>query len=171
MMELTGIIKEKFEKAIISSAAFYDNETIVIKKDYVFSVIKFLRDEEGFDFLMDVTAVDYRGYPDRNDETRFEVVYNLFSYKNNKRLIIKTPVDENDLTVNSITSLYHSADWHEREVYDMFGIRFINHPNLKRILMYDEFVGHPLRKDYPFKKRQPRIKLRDVGKKEEEDEH
>ncbi|MBP7796068.1 MAG: NADH-quinone oxidoreductase subunit C [Elusimicrobiales bacterium] len=168
-MELTGIIKEKFEKSILSSSVFYDNETIVIRKEDVFDVIKFLKDEQSFDFLMDVTAVDYKGYPDRNDETRFEIVYNLFSYKNNKRLIIKTLVDEKDLTVNSITSLYHSADWHEREVYDMFGIKFINHPNLKRILMYDEFVGHPLRKDYPFKKRQPRINLRDVGKNEEEE--
>jgi NADH-quinone oxidoreductase subunit C len=85
------------------------------------------------------------------------VVYHLFSLPLKHRLRLEVPVEEADPEVDSLTSLWAAADWLEREVWDMFGIRFRRHPNLKRILMYDEFVGHPLRKDYPVNKRQPLI--------------
>ena len=88
---------------------------------------------------------------------RFVVVYHLFSLPLKHRLRMEVPVEETDPEVDSLTSLWASADWFEREVWDMFGIRFRGHPNLKRILMYEEFVGHPLRKDYPVNKRQPLI--------------
>ncbi len=104
--------------------------------------------------LADLSAVDYLG-----QTPRFEVVYHLNSLERNVRLRVKVPVNEGE-EVESVTSLWQIANWLEREVWDMFGIRFSNHPNLKRILMYDEFEGHPLRKDYPITKRQPRVRSR-----------
>jgi NADH-quinone oxidoreductase subunit C len=88
---------------------------------------------------------------------RFVVVYHLFSFPLKHRLRLEVPVDEVDAEVDSVSGLWASANWLEREVWDMFGIRFRGHQNLKRILMYDEFVGHPLRKDYPVNRRQPLI--------------
>ena len=90
-------------------------------------------------------------------QTRFEVVYHFYSLSKNHRLRLKVPVEEKNPEVDSLTSFWASADWFEREVWDMFGIVFKGHPNLKRILMYKEFVGHPLRKDYPVNKRQPLV--------------
>ena len=92
-----------------------------------------------------------------HDDHRFEVVYHFFSTVRNHRLRVKVPLTAADPTVDSLTGLWMSANWHEREVWDMFGIRFTGHPNLKRILLYEEFKGHPLRKDYPVNKRQPLI--------------
>ncbi len=88
---------------------------------------------------------------------RFEVVYHFYSSSQHHRLRVKVPLPAEDPTVDSLTSVYHAANWFEREVWDMFGVRFVGHPNLKRLLMYDAFVGHPLRKDYPVNKRQPLI--------------
>jgi len=92
-----------------------------------------------------------------NDERRFEVVYHFYSSPHNHRLRVKVPLTAADPAIDSLTGLWHSANWFEREVWDMFGIRFAGHPNLKRLLMYEEFQGHPLRKDYPIRKRQPLI--------------
>ena len=92
-----------------------------------------------------------------NDDYRFDVVYHFYSTTHNHRLRLKIPLTAADPTVDSLTGLWLSADWFEREVWDLFGIRFTGHPNLKRILMYEEFKGHPLRKDYPVRKRQPLI--------------
>jgi len=105
--------------------------------------------------LVDVTAVDWAN----SKATRFQVVYQLLSIENRERKTIKVDLDENDLTIESLTGLYQSAFFMEREVWDMFGIEFVGHPDLRRILLYDEFVGHPLRKDYPIKKEQPRVKM------------
>ncbi|MBI4437058.1 MAG: NADH-quinone oxidoreductase subunit C [Candidatus Omnitrophica bacterium] len=90
-------------------------------------------------------------------QTRFEVIYHFYSLSKNHRLRLKVPVEEKSPEVASLTSLWASADWFEREVWDMYGIVFKGHPNLKRILLYEEFIGHPLRKDYPVNKRQPLI--------------
>ena len=95
--------------------------------------------------------------PPRSPEPRFEVVYHFFSLPLKSRIRVKVPVEESDPMVASLTPLWASANWFEREVWDMYGIRFRGHPDLKRILMYEEFVGHPLRKDYPVNKRQPLI--------------
>jgi len=111
----------------------------------------------AFDMLMDLTAVDYLKYPGREDGPRFEVVYHLYSLAHNHRVRIKTRVDEDDAVVPSAVGLWPSANWFEREVWDMFGVRFSGHPNLMRLLLYEEFVGHPLRKDYPIDRRQPLI--------------
>ena len=92
-----------------------------------------------------------------NDEYRFDVVYHFYSTAHNHRLRVRVPLAAANPTIESLTGLWMSANWHEREVWDMFGIRFTGHPNLKRILLYEEFKGHPLRKDYPVNKRQPLI--------------
>lgn len=145
-------IMEKFKDAIIDTHSNFGDETVIVKRENLLELCKFLKDELEFEFLMDVTAVDY---PQR--KPRFEVVYHFYSFKNNYRLRVKAGVPEEDPTIDSLMPLWIGANWFEREVYDMFGIKFKGHPDLRRILMYDEFQGHPLRKDYPLRKRQPRI--------------
>jgi NADH-quinone oxidoreductase subunit C len=148
-------IKSQHSNIVIDSHDFRDDQTVTVKKDCGNDFFKFLRDdaELAFNFLMDITAVDYAS---KKDE-RFEVVYHLYSLKHNHRLRIKIPVSIEDCIADSITSLWKTANWYEREIWDMYGIKFRNHPNLRRILMYEEFKGHPLRKDYPINKRQPLI--------------
>jgi NADH/F420H2 dehydrogenase subunit C len=110
----------------------------------------------AFEMLIDITAVDWLD----SRESRFEVVYQLLSITKRHRVTLKVPVSEDRPEVTSATDLWNGASFLEREVWDMFGIRFVGHPDLRRILMYDEFVGHPLRKDYPVQGKQPRIQLR-----------
>ena len=110
---------------------------------------------EGFDVLMDLFGVDFLHWEEK--ALRFEVVYNFYSTEKKERIFLKVGVPEKDPVVDSVTALWPAANWYEREVWDMFGIQFKGHPNLKRILMYEEFQGHPLRKDYPYNKRQPLI--------------
>ncbi len=124
------------------------SEVIDLPKDQVVSYLRQLKSEGKFDFLMDVSAVDY---PDR--ARRFDIVYQLFSSKNSKRLRIKTQLAENE-SIETATTVWKGADWFEREVYDMFGIHFKGHPNLRKILTHHHFKGHPLRKDYPADKQQ-----------------
>jgi NADH-quinone oxidoreductase subunit C len=120
--------------------------------------MRFLRDdtETAFEMLTDLTAVDYLGYPDRQG-ARFEVVYHLYSLSRNHRLRVKVEVPASACEVESLVDLWPSANWMEREVFDLYGIRFRGHPDLRRILLYDEFEGHPLRKDYPKERRQPLV--------------
>lgn len=106
--------------------------------------------ELDFNILIDLTAVDWLGR-----EPRFEVVYQLKSLRHNLRLRVKVPVPGDDAWVDSVIEEWKSADWLERECFDMFGIQFKGHPDLRRILLYDSFEGHPLRKDYPYNRRQP----------------
>jgi NADH-quinone oxidoreductase subunit C len=154
-------IQEKFGADIISTHAFRGDETAVIKPSALIEVAKFLKTapELNFNFLMDLTAVDYLFYAGGRiqKDSRFEVVYHFFSLANNTRIRIKVPVDEKNPQVDSLNDLWASANWYEREVWDMFGIKFNGHPDLRRILMYEEFQGHALRKDYPVDKRQPLI--------------
>jgi NADH-quinone oxidoreductase subunit C len=148
-------IKEQYASAVIDSHNFRGDQTVTIKKDYGNEFFQFMRDDSelAFNFLMDITAVDYLSKKDK----RFEVVYHFYSLKYNHRLRVKIPVSEEDCVVESITPFWKTANWYEREIWDMYGIKFRNHPNLRRILMYEEFKGHPLRKDYPINKRQPLI--------------
>lgn len=152
--ELKEEIKNKFPDFFVDFSSLLGEEVLIIKKEGVVPILSFLK-EYGFELLLDITAVDYIG-----KNPRFEVVYHILSFKEKKRVRIKVPVDENEPKVPTITSLWKNADWLEREVWDMYGIIFDGHPNLKRILMYEGFEGHPLRKDYPLRKRQPRIELR-----------
>ena len=150
---------ERFGPAILETHASRGGHTAVVERGASADVLRYCRDDADlrFDMLMDLTAVDYLKYPGREDGTRFEVVYHLYSVPHNHRLRLKVPTEEDDLVVPSAVPLWASADWFEREVWDMFGIRFEGHPDLRRILLYEEFVGHPLRKDYRINKRQPLI--------------
>jgi NADH-quinone oxidoreductase subunit C len=148
-------IRAKVSKDILGYHSHFGDDTIIVKRDSISDILKLLKEDFRFEMLMDVTAVDYFGQQD----ARFEVVYHLNSLERNARLRVKVPVKEGE-EVDSVTSLWPIANWLEREVWDMFGIRFKNHPDLRRILMYEEFEGHPLRKDYPIHKRQPRVRLR-----------
>lgn len=130
------------------------DDTAVVEPDRLLEVMRFLRDdpELGFDMLMDVTAVDYLGR-----EPRFEMVYHLYSLEKNHRLRVKAAVPEDSCEIDSVLEIWPSANWLEREVWDMYGIRFRGHPDLRRLLLYEEFEGHPLRKDYPKERRQPLV--------------
>jgi NADH-quinone oxidoreductase subunit C len=140
------------------SQVAFGEATVVVHRDDAEAVCTLLRDrpELGFDVLVDVTAVDYFG-----KVPRFEVVYHLNSLTQGHRLRVKVRVGDEDAWAHSLTPLWKSANWGERECWDMYGIRFVGHPDPRRILMYEEFVGHPLRKDYPVDKRQPLVPERD----------
>jgi len=122
----------------------------------------FLDSELDFKMLLNVTAVDFLDleFLERSSHTRFEVVYHFLSITHKNRLRVKVSVEETNLKIETITDIYKSAEFLEREVYDMYGIEFLNHPDLRRVLMYPEFKGFPLRKDYPVQGKQPRIELR-----------
>jgi NADH-quinone oxidoreductase subunit C len=152
-------LAERFERSIAETHAHRGDHTAVVDRDGVAALLGFCRDDEalGFDVLMDLTAVDYLKYPGREDGPRFEVVYHLYSIRHNHRLRIKVRLDEADAVVPFAVPLWPIANWFEREVWDMFGVRFAGHPDPRRLLMYEEFVGHPLRKDYPIDRRQPLI--------------
>lgn len=153
---LTETVRSKFPDAVLETHSFRGDETVVVKKEALAEAAAFLRDSLGFDMLMDLTAADYLPR-----EPRFELVCHFYSTKHNYRLRLKCPVGGEQPSLASLTPLWPGADWFEREVWDMYGIRFEGHPDLRRVLMYDGFEGHPLRKDYPLKKRQPRIAHRD----------
>ncbi len=147
-MELDAIVealKAKFGDAIVSAATFRGQDSITVAKDKIAEICTALRDDEGlkFDMLTDMTAVDFMGR-----ELRFELVYNLYSFEQNRRLRLKAPIAEND-TVSTVENVWRAANWMEREVYDLFGIVFDGHSDLRRILLWDGYVGHPLRKDFP----------------------
>lgn len=148
-------IKNRFPDAVIEVYPSIDDEAILIKKEYIIKVLDFLKNDKelDYDFLMDVGVVDYLKYPVRKRE-RFEVTYQLYSLSKKHRIRIKCPVSIKEPNIDSAHELWKSANWGERECFDQFGIIFNNHPNLKRILNHHEFIGYPLRKDYPVKKRQ-----------------
>ena len=135
------------------------DHTAIVAREGIIEALTLSRDESDlrFNVLMDLTAVDYLKFPGREDGPRFDVVYHLYSIPHNHRLRLKVPVEQDDAVVPTATSLWPIANWFEREVWDMFGIRFAGHPDLRRLLMYEEFEGHPLRKDYPIERRQPLI--------------
>lgn len=144
----------RFGNGVVSTHSDFGDATAVVLRERIVEVCTFLRDdpELRYDFAMDLTAVDFLG-----EEPRFEVVYHLFSLERKSRVRIKARVPEEDPTIDSVASVWPGMNWYEREAYDMYGIQFRNHPNLTRILMYEEFVGHPLRKDYPKARRQPTL--------------
>jgi NADH-quinone oxidoreductase subunit C len=123
----------------------------VVARDELYDVLKFLRDKLGFDLLVDMTCVDYSNY--RGARDRFGLVYLLAATETNERIALRTFVNEPDASVPSAVPLWQGANWLEREVWDMFGIRFEDHPDLRRILLPEEFTAFPLRKDYPLQGR------------------
>jgi len=135
----------------VKESQFRDNRRADISSDHVFALLQALKTEHHFDTLIDITAIDYLEYPGARD--RFGVVYLLLNSASNERLVVRTAVNLPDAKLPSVYSLWKAANWAEREVYDMFGIVFTGHPDLRRILMPDEFSEYPLRKDYPVKGR------------------
>jgi NADH-quinone oxidoreductase subunit C len=149
-------LQEKFPEAVAEVSAQFGDDTLVIQKKALQEIMDFLYAKPyEFTMLLDLTCVDYMG-----ETPRYQMVYHVFSLTHNLRLRIKAAVGEGDLTIDSLTGLWKNANWLEREVYDMFGIRFNRHPDMRRLFMYEGFEGHPLRKDYPLRKRQPCIQLR-----------
>lgn len=151
-------IRERFADAVISTHSRLGDDTVVIANSKILEVARFLKEdpELAFDLMIDLTAVDHW-----KNKPRFEVVMHLQSLEKNHRLRVKVPVEGSDPTIETVSSVWPAANWYEREVYDMFGIVFKGHPDLRRILMYPEFEGHPLRKDYPITKRQPLVGPKD----------
>ncbi len=144
-------LKQRFNGEGFASSQFRDNARFDIPPADVTGVLTFLKNDCGFDLLVDITAVDLLEYPDARN--RFRVFYALANTATAERIYIRTHLDEPELTLPSAYPLWRGADWMEREVFDMFGIRFAGHPNLKRILMPEEFTAFPLRKDYPLRGR------------------
>ncbi|MFG0331642.1 MAG: NADH-quinone oxidoreductase subunit C [Phycisphaerales bacterium] len=157
-------VKAHFPDAGLKATEFQRQTTLIVPPEHLHEVMRFLKDdpESQYDFLSDVTAVDYLDYPTKT-LGRFAVVYVLKSYPNDRTLIVKTFLDpkfdtsgiEEDpqLEIDSVCDIWPGAEWPEREVYDMFGIRFRNHPDLRRILTWEKYPAHPLRKDYPLRGR------------------
>lgn len=143
-------IREKFPDSIVDESFFRDDTTVIVKKEDILPIARFLCSDEylSFDFLSDLCCVDYY-----KREPRFEIVYHLYSIKNNKRLRVKAPIHSNQEAISSVCSVWETANWLERECYDMYGIGFEGHPDLRRILLTDDWEGHPQRKDYPLKGR------------------
>ena len=150
-MSAEDALKSKFDGGELAFSQFRDNHRIVVPAAKLFEVLAFLKNEQNFDMLAEVTAVDYLEYEGAKD--RFGVVYVIVCTKSGERLVIKTFVNDPEPLLPSVYSLWKSADVLKREVYDMFGIRFSGHPDMRRILTPDEFTAYPLRKDYPLKGR------------------
>ena len=155
---MLSAVRAAFGERIVDAHQKCGDATVVVGRDDAPAIFAALRDtpEFAFDLLIDCTAVDYLG-----ESPRFEVVYHLYSLAQNHRLRVKIRVPEDEAWVHSLVPLWKAANWLERECWDMFGIRFVGHPDPRRILMYEQFVGHPLRKDYPVEKRQPLTAERD----------
>lgn len=145
---------EALPDAVQETHARFGDATALVAADRIVPVMELLRDTRGLDFdmLMDETAVDYLG-----ETPRFEMVYHLYSLKHGHRVRIKARVPEEPAEIDTLVELWPAANWMEREVWDLYGIRFVGHPDLRRILLYEEFEGHPLRKDYPKERRQPLV--------------
>ncbi len=139
------------DKFALAPSEFRDNRRVVVAADQLVALLETLKNSHGFSMLVDITCVDYLEYEGAAD--RFGLVYCLLNMTTGERLIVRTFVNDPGPTLPTVTTLWKGADWMEREVYDMFGITFTGHPDLRRILMPDEFTAFPLRKDYPIKGR------------------
>jgi NADH-quinone oxidoreductase subunit C len=150
-MPYDTILQQRFGPGSFTLSEFRDNRRVTVPRERVFTVLECLKQECGFDMLVDLTAVDYLHYPDAKD--RFGVIHALLNCRSGERVYVKTYLNEPDLTIPSAFPLWKGADWMEREVYDMYGIVFEGHPDLRRILLPEEFTSFPLRKDYPLRGR------------------
>lgn len=149
-------LKKFFSDSIIEvNTERSDDEFVIVNKNANVEILEFLKNDKdlAYESLMDVTCIDYLKHPLKRKD-RFEVVYQLYSFSKRHRIRIKCPVSVKETSIDTVSHLWQSANWGERETFDMYGITFKNHPNLKRLLNHHEFIGHPLRKDYPIKKRQ-----------------
>jgi NADH-quinone oxidoreductase subunit C len=141
--ELVQAIRERFQDAVTATTEFRGETSISVTLERLHAVLAYAREELGFDYLVDISSVDHF-----ETDPRFEMVYELYGYAHGCHLRVKAPVSE-DEEVPTAIDIWATADWHEREVYDMMGIRFTGHPNLQRILMWEGYPYFPLRKDFP----------------------
>lgn len=141
-------VREQAPDALIDVCEAFGIQTLTVKSERLHAVMTALKTapDQLYTYLVDLTAVDRLNL---NESIRFVVVYQLYSYKFNRRLCVKTLVPNDTATVPSVVSIWPSANWMEREVYDLFGVVFDNHPDLRRLVMPDDFGSYPLRKDYP----------------------
>ena len=142
---LLEMVHREFPNLLVTLPEFREETTLkLIDKNRIIDLAKYLKTHSAFDYLVDISSVDNFG-----QEPRYEVVYEFYSYKHGFHLRVKTEVSEEDLQIPTLTSVYQTANWHEREIYDMMGIQFTGHPNLERILMWEGYPYFPLRKDFP----------------------
>jgi NADH/F420H2 dehydrogenase subunit C len=151
--DLVKATNAKFASGVIDVDRSYDDLVFVVEKSVAHDVLAFLKAEQGFNLLLDIVGVDLPNIEDHAG-ARFEVEYVLYAVGTDTRARVRVPVPEDDLDVPTASDLWASANWAERETWEMFGINFVGHPCQKRLLTHDEFVGHPLRKDYPVMKGQ-----------------
>ena len=143
--ELAKQLRDRFGKLISAPVEFRGETTLnIAEADCIVEVSQFAKDKLGFDYLVDISTLDHYG-----DDPRFTVVYELSGIEHRQHLRLKTQVSEEKSEVPSVTGVWRTADWHEREAYDMMGVKFAGHPNLKRILMWEGYPYFPLRKDFP----------------------
>jgi NADH-quinone oxidoreductase subunit C len=147
-----ALLARVFGAGTFATAQYRDNLRLFVPRERLVEVLRVLKEQGGFALLAELGGVDYLGYPGAT-RARFEVHYVLLNLETTERLVVKAGVDEPDPTLPSVVGLWPGADWMEREVYDMYGIKFIGHPDLRRILMPEEFTAFPLRKDYPLRGR------------------
>lgn len=144
--QILNKLKVNFSQIEFSISEFRNELEIKFDKSFIVDVCKYLKSDNDLEFLLceDITAIDWA-----KKKNRFSVVYHIFSLKNNFRLKLKCDVDESDCSINSVTSVWKTSNWQEREAFDMYGIAFNNHPDLRRMYMPEEFNYYPLRKDFP----------------------
>jgi len=143
--DLTRVLRERFGEQILEFTSQLGQQFLIAKPEAAVPILEFLKAEAGFDYLVDLTAVDYPKRPER-----FDLVYILYSFPRNQRIRIKTRIPDGSKPATAV-GVHPTANWLEREVFDMFGIEFAGHPHMRRILMPEEWQGHPLRKDYPIR--------------------
>ena len=144
LQEVKKALEEEFGDGVLSSSTFRGELNVSIPREAVAKVAEFCRDSLQFNFLLDISSVDNAG-----EDPRFEMVYELYSLETHLHLRLKCTVPEDDAAVDSVVGVWPTANWHEREVWDMMGIRFHDHPDLRRILMWEGYPFHPLRKEFP----------------------
>jgi NADH-quinone oxidoreductase subunit C len=149
--EVLAKLRERLGADAVTASQFRDNRRVHVGADRLYEALQFLKQQCGFDMLVELGAADYLHYPDAKD--RYGVWYILLNNADGSRVIVKTFVNDPDPALPSCFPLWRGADWMEREVYDMYGVVFEGHPDLRRILMPDEFTAFPLRKDYPLRGR------------------
>jgi NADH-quinone oxidoreductase subunit C len=156
--KLREFFEAHFKDALIREDNFRDQQSFYIRKEYLYDICTALFNDEELrvKLLADICSLDWLGQPEEK-EGRFEVVYNLYSLKHRYRFFLKVMLAGEEPEIDSLTSIWHAADWLEREVYDLMGIVFTGHPNLKKIVTPDDLEGYPLRKDYPLTYEEPQF--------------
>ena len=147
-LEIAHQLKEAFPDEVLNIREFRGQVNVTVRRDRIVDLCRYLKEtpELAFEYPASLCGVDYPGR-----DPRFEVIYNLYSIRHRQRLVLNAQVPESDPTIDTVTGIWIGVNWHERETYDMYGITFTGHPDLRRILMPEDWEGHPLRKDYPLK--------------------